>query len=147
MLLYDLALNKKVTKSKYNIFNLKDGLQYELSLEFNNAYYFDFLSTIAQAASLKLNNVKLVYDLETTGLIDNGSIPDILQICVLDYDTRNVFYNDYVDVGYSIPTFITELTGIKNRDIKGKPTIAQTISMIRERFQDIMSVKLIAHNG
>lgn len=64
-----------------------------------------------------------VIDLETTGL--SFLYDDIIEIGIIKVHDNNIIesYSQLIKPTYSIPPFITELTGITNEMVRNKPTI------------------------
>ena len=88
----------------------------------------------------------VVFDLETTGL--SCRFNEIIQIAATRLGpggavTAEVFAT-FVRPEVTIPSFITGLTGISNRDVAGAPPIAEALAAFSEFVGDAV---LIAHNG
>ncbi|WP_298840317.1 3'-5' exonuclease [Clostridium sp.] len=86
----------------------------------------------------------VIFDFETTGL--SAKEEKIIQIGALKYrnNERIDEFITYVNPQRSIPSFITNLTGIRNNDVKNSPTIAQALPTFLEF---IGSDVIIAHNA
>ena len=85
---------------------------------------------------MKLNLQKplVIFDLETTGL---DMVKDrVIQISYIKVfpDGREVRGNELVNPEKPIPDLITQLTGISDADVKGKPTFKQLASKLSEVF-------------
>lgn len=86
----------------------------------------------------------VVFDTETTGL--NPSYDKIIEISAIKFinnkkvDTFSTLINPKV----VIEPFITQLTGIKQEDLKDKPTINEVIPKFFEFIEDLT---LVAHNA
>lgn len=96
--------------------------------------------------------MKLVFDTETTGLIqpDNAPLeaqPRIIEVglvvCEDDWTIKEKF-NILIHPGFALPEEITKITGIKDSDLQGAPSFAGAISEITKRFKGADS--LYAHN-
>lgn len=92
---------------------------------------------------LALPNDYVVLDLETTG--QNPQEDDIIEISAVRY--RNGIevanFDQLISVGYSIPAFISSLTGITDEMLAGKPRIEDVLPA----FSDFIgSDILIGHN-
>ncbi len=86
----------------------------------------------------------VVFDFETTGL--DAKTEKIIQIGALRYKNNEKVdeFVTYVNPQKAIPSNITNLTGIKNSDVKNAPTISQ----IFPRFINFIGEDvLIAHNA
>jgi len=88
----------------------------------------------------------VVFDLETTGL--SSRFDEIIQIAAARLGpggvvTEEVFAT-FVRPEASIPSFITGLTGISNRDVAHAPPVAEALATFSQFVGDAV---LIAHNG
>ena len=93
----------------------------------------------------------LVFDVETTGLIRNGEpYPHIIQLSFLLYDTLNhqmiVSYDTYVKPSEKVvlSEFITELTGITQKDVDEGAPIKQVLKDFFQIFQ--LADIIVGHN-
>ncbi|MBU3146736.1 3'-5' exonuclease [Clostridium sp. CF012] len=86
----------------------------------------------------------VVFDFETTGL--SAREEKIIQIGALKYRNNEKVdeFITYVNPQKSISTIITNLTGIRNSDVKNAPTISQVFPKFLEFIGDDV---LIAHNA
>ena len=85
-----------------------------------------------------------VVDLETTGA---SAIYDrILEIAVVRLDGGEIVerYEQLVDPRVAVPPFITRLTGIDSRMVRGKPVFADVADAVRAALGD---APLVAHNA
>lgn len=86
---------------------------------------------------MKLNITKplIVFDLETTGLdLVNDRIIQISYIKVYP-DDKEERENLFVNPGKSIPTEVSELTGIYDADVKNAPTFKELSSSLNDKFK------------
>ena len=85
---------------------------------------------------MKLNLTKplVIFDLETTGLdLVKDRIIQISYIKVFP-NGEEIRGNEIINPEIPIPPFITQLTGISNDDVKGKPTFKQIASNLNQLF-------------
>ena len=85
---------------------------------------------------MKLNLKKplVIFDLETTGLdLVKSRIIQISYIMVYP-DGREERGNTLINPEEPIPSFVTQLTGISNDDVKDKPTFKQIAARLGEMF-------------
>ena len=87
-----------------------------------------------------------MFDLETTGL--SSRFDEIIQIAAARLGTGGVVTEEvfatFVRPEATIPSFITALTGISNRDVANSPPVAAALAA----FSDFVGESvLIAHNG
>ncbi len=88
----------------------------------------------------------VIFDLETTGLSPvDDSIIQIAAVRVVNgrIDPGDRFFT-YVDPGQAIDSFITDLTGITDEDVRGAPGAHQAVSQFSEFCGSSL---LVAHNG
>jgi DNA polymerase III epsilon subunit-like protein len=93
----------------------------------------------------------LIFDTETTGLIDNILIPMSRQPRIIEF--TGILFNDGIeDSIYStlfdpdehITPEITRITGIRNEDLKGKPRFQDKFDQIASLIEN--SDEVVAHN-
>ena len=88
----------------------------------------------------------VVFDLETTGLYPGDD--EIIQIAALRLVDGSIRRNDhffsYVNPGRSIDPFITDYTGISDRDVAGAPGPQEAVKAFSEFCGSSL---LVAHNG
>lgn len=94
----------------------------------------------------------VVFDVETTGFSSQND--RIISICLAkadfgvlksssDYDLELEIINEVFDPGRKIPTQVSRIHGISDRDVAGKPDFGKIAGKIRDF---IGSCPLIAHN-
>ena len=83
---------------------------------------FDFLSKVISKNTKPPSNY-VVFDIETTGFSRTND--RIIEIAADKYANGKLVdqFHSYVNPGYPIPVFITQLTGITNRNVAHAPTI------------------------
>lgn len=85
----------------------------------------------------------VVVDLETTGLSsENDTIIELAAVKVINGEIVDE-YSSLVDPKRSIPSYITEITGIDNSMVKGKPTIKKVMAEFLKFAGDL---PLVGHN-
>lgn len=146
---------------KYNLINFYTGKTHKIKTEITNSNMFKIFNILLDVSGLSFNNLNVVYDLETTGLIeykqganrfypkkdDIIKIPEILQITMKDYDDGLLLYNKHVKVSGKIDDLISELTGITEDKINKCPNIDKTKRWLGIQLRNTKSIRLIAHNG
>lgn len=82
-------------------------------------------------------------DIETTGA--SAWTSRVLEIGALRVENNQVMkhYSQLVDPEETIPPFITNLTGIQERDIRDKPTFYSVANDVKALFEDAI---FVAHN-
>jgi DNA polymerase III subunit epsilon len=88
----------------------------------------------------------VVFDLETTGL--SPDLDDIIQVAAVRMRGGRTLPGDsffsYADPGRPIPRFITQYTGVADRDVHGAP---RPVEVLRQLARFASGASLIAHNG
>lgn len=86
----------------------------------------------------------VVLDLETTGLspAKGGRIIEIAAVRVVQGQLQDTFHT-FVDPQLKIPPKVTQLTGITNKDVAGKPT---AFTVLPELYQFIGDAVVVCHN-
>ena len=95
-----------------------------------------FLYIVVQTNDMKLNLTKplVVFDLETTGLdLVNDRIIQISFIKVLP-NGKEERENIFINPEKPIPTEVTQLTGISDKDVTDAPTFRQKAKELADRF-------------
>lgn len=92
----------------------------------------------------KIVNDYVVFDTETTGL--DPSSDKIIEISAIKFiDNKKVAtFSTLINPNETIEPFITRLTGIKQEDLQGKPTIEEVLPKF---FDFIEGLTLVAHNA
>lgn len=96
--------------------------------------------------------MKLVFDTETTGLLqpDNSPLesqPRIIEVgLVVCDDSWSILdqVNILINPGFALPEEITKITGLKDSDLQGKPSFAAALPEIEQLFIGARSI--YAHN-
>lgn len=94
---------------------------------------------------IKQTNHFVVLDLETTGLSPNkgGRIIEIAAVRVVNGEIKDRFHT-LVNPQLKIPSKITNLTKISNKDVEDKPTINQVLP---EFYKFISNSVVVVHNA
>lgn len=87
-------------------------------------------------------NKFVVIDLETTGHSTHDKIIDV-GIVTIDQNEIVEEYSTLLNPKQDIPPFISNLTGIINKDVEGEPTFSEKADEITKRFEKSY---LVAHN-
>lgn len=94
---------------------------------------------------LKKSSHYAVIDIETTGLSPKkgGRMIEIAAVRVVNGQITDTFHT-LIDPQLKIPPKITGLTGIKNEDVQGKPTIFEVLPKL---YQFIGDAIVVCHNA
>jgi len=84
-----------------------------------------------------------VIDVETTGL--DASVDRVMEVGIIRFEQGRVVeqYGRLINPGIPIPEDSSRITGIKDEDVKDKPTFAELADQIHERLQ---GVGIVAYN-
>ncbi|MDR0297561.1 MAG: PolC-type DNA polymerase III [Streptococcaceae bacterium] len=86
----------------------------------------------------------VVFDIETTGL--SARFNDIIQIAASKMHKGNIIasFNEFLDPGYPISSFTTDLTSITDEMVEGSKPLADVLKDFQEFCRGSI---LVAHNG
>ena len=135
----------KLFRNKYKILNLLKGEELSLIISISPSDMWRLLEIVSKVGNLPFNEMNLVLDLETTGLITDV-MPEVIEISIVDYETGMIVFDSLVKPKQKICRFIRELTGITNEMASNGISIdllKKQLSKIWERFNDVV---LIGHN-
>lgn len=137
------------------IINFQTGYKYTIIAN-PKINHFEMLLKIVDLVGtkekIKLNNVVMVYDLETTGLIDpQGNIPDIIDRhfyepnmkCTIDTGLVKPHSMKVSEVSESI----LRLTNIDRKDLEKAENFYEFKNNMIKKISSCSRPKLIAHNG
>lgn len=93
--------------------------------------------------TLKFPSVYIVFDIESTGFSRQND--RIIEIAANKYVNGMIVdsFHSYVNPGYPIPIFITQLTGITNKDVENAPAIHEIKKAVLDFFGED---PLVGHN-
>lgn len=137
--IYGLMYYKKETRD-FKLINLYQGKEYTFNIKCNDI--LELLNIFLDAANLRLD-LRIIYDLETTGLINYNVYPNIIQIAMKEFD-YNIDIISTLVYTKKLPDFIKSLTGIQ--DVSDAPPLDEVKEIIKNRLRNINPI-LIAHNG
>lgn len=144
LLYYNNIFPKWDREKKLIIWNVLTGEKYYVYI--NPIVPFNFLCMLSDISGLKLNNISIGYDLETTGLDKNSC--KIIDIACIEYNLGFEIINTLIDNDIKLPQEIIELTHITDEMIKEN---SMKYDDFFKKFKNIMSYfhkpKFIAHNG
>ena len=86
----------------------------------------------------------IVLDVETTGLSPESD--DIIEFGAIKIENgqETDCFNTFIDPGYPIPPYITQITGITDTDVAGSPDL---LTAIRDIAAFISDFPIVAHNA
>jgi DNA polymerase-3 subunit alpha (Gram-positive type) len=106
--------------------------------------YDDQRQIIIGPNSESIDQEYVVFDIETTGF--SYTSDHIIEIGAVLVRNREIVetYNALIDPGVSLPSEIIELTGIRDEDLRGKPSIEKVLP---EFLEFVGSRPVVAHNA
>ena len=162
---------KKIYHNKFRIINLLSGLEHNVIFTIDSEKLFAIMKNMCVSGNLKFDSMKLVYDLETTGRIEQlvgkqsghridckqigfnpdkfftTKYPEIIEIAIRDYDTKMIIYNKLIKPSVKISYVITNITGITNDMLSDK----MDFDTFKVEFVQLMKLFchtfFLAHNG
>ena len=111
------------------------------------AYYYNDMdgnSAVIGKSNLPLDTEFVAFDIETTGL--NAQLDRMTEIGAVIFQGSRIIstFNTFVDPGIPIPADITNLTGIRDEDVRNAPGETEAL----EAFLDYAGGRpLVAHNA
>ena len=101
---------------------------------------------ISSGASVGLADCRFaVVDVETTGArVERGGRIIEVAVAILEGGTVHLAYEAVLDPGTRIPSWVTSLTGITERDVLGRPQFADVASGLGRALDDGV---FVAHNA
>lgn len=164
----------KIFHNKFKILNLLTGLEHYLILSIDPTNMFNVLIVLAQHGNLKFNRMNLVFDLETTGKINNLGpldhkpslnraiihysttkrkyfaevIPEIIEIAIKDYDTGMILLNTLVQPTEckKLDPEVEKLTGITDAMLLSAPLIDDVRKVLTRKMDSFTNYHMMAHN-
>jgi DNA polymerase III epsilon subunit-like protein len=132
------------------IWNFYIGSKFIIKLDKSELNIFKLLKILSKAINKKIENMIIIYDLETTGLAYSGNKMDIIERHFEEYSTNTILSTGLlkpVNVPF-IPFQITALTGITKEMVYSD---GDSFDTFRKEINDILNICnmpiFIAHNG
>lgn len=160
LLLYNFCYNYQNNicdffRFKCKLLNLLTGTEYYIVMSISPTNMFNLLIILAEIGNLYFENMNLVYDLETTGLIKSIKqndlstvvMPEIIEIAILDYETGMILVDNLVKPSVNITKQIIDITNITNDMLLNKPDINDLRKVLFHKMIRFKKPLLIAHNG
>ena len=151
LILYHNLLSPNLEKIYHlELWNFNLGKKYKILLEKDNFMNYELLKLLSVVLQEKLQNMIFIYDLETTGLIQNNQFVDIIDRHFEEYETSCVASSGLVKPTQNkcIPFEIMELTHISNEELLNYGDDYMKFSQeIDNIFSYCEEPIFIAHNG
>lgn len=129
---------------KFEIWNIISGIKHVVNFE-TFLHSFDLTLLFSKKFNIKLENVILIYDLETTGL--NVQHCEIIERYIHELNHDCEVSSGLIKPRSKIPTIVTKITGITNNDVRS----AENIKIFKNELCNILfhcdKPIFIAHNG
>jgi DNA polymerase III epsilon subunit-like protein len=150
MLLANFCWKGRFTSTS-SVINPIRGVEYRVEIKVSTSDMWKILNIVADHCNLKFTNLHVIFDLETTGLIENRNgkqiMPELVQITMREYETGLLIYNLHNRPVQSLTKFITKLIGVTDAMLVGKPDISKTKKWLSQQMRNVTDVAMYAHNG
>jgi DNA polymerase III epsilon subunit-like protein len=149
---YNLIKNNRIDKlEKMYIINFYEGFKFKINISNKDKINtFNILLKLSKILNTKLKNLYIMYDLETTGLIDDEKniYPEIIDRYFYEINLNCVIDEGLVKTTNKLPEIIIKLTNI-NDDMLDKEGIKQEdfYSNFIELNSNFEEPTYLAHNG
>ena len=148
---YNLIKNPNIKKlENMEIINFYNGTKYQIKLN-NSINSFEILLKLAQIINSKINNLIIIYDLETTGLINNNNnqeiYPEIIDRCFYEPILDTIIDNGLVIPSKPISELIINLTNITNEMLESGCPYKVFFNKFTNLNNYLNNPIYIAHNG
>ena len=151
MILYHNLLSPDFEKMYHlELWNFYVGKKFKIILQKDHFMNYELLKLLSVVIQEKLKNMIFIYDLETTGLIQNNNYVDIIDRHFEEYETSCIPSTGLVKPQKEkiIPYEIMQLTGISNEQLLINGDDFQKFSQeIDNIFSYCEEPIFIAHNG
>lgn len=142
---------KGLFKSTSHIINPIKGVEYTVSVGVSRADMWKVLNIVADKCNLRFTDLHVVFDLETTGLIDHNAgkkgMPEIVQIAMREYETGMCIYSHHNRPTKPLTKFIQEYVGVTDKMLRDKPDISKTRTWLATQLRNVTDLTMYAHNG
>lgn len=147
--LYGIARNRQIQGQQYTIYNFCKGMKYIIFIECHDP--FEALTLFSETGELQMTGLKLMYDLETNGLIDGEYVPYPIQICCKEYSTGMTVIPETLirlpkNVVYNEESYRTHKITSKQLQEDGQDLVAVQ-NYIVNRLRCVENAIYFAHNG
>ena len=127
----------------FQLWNFYDSLSYKFTFTIKDK--FEFLNIVCDLMNLKIDNLPILYDLETTGL--NTYTDKIVQIYAEENLYGSVICEELVNPEMKIPEVVINIHGISDEKVKDKLKIEEVKKKIDHKLRNVIRKELWAHNG
>ncbi len=149
LFIYNFIKNNSINKlEKMTILNFYEGKKINLKINSDKIDSFQLLLKFSKILNTKIRNLVILYDLETTGLIEEDKYPEIIDRYFYEINLDSVIDSGLVIPNKPISNEIYEITKIDN-DILQKEGVKYEIFF--KNFIELNNMfeypTYIAHNG
>ena len=165
----------RIYKNEYKIVNFLTGLEHHLRISIDSENMFRLLTLLAEVGDLSFSSMNLVYDLETTGKIEQFPLtpekpdndraevfttkmdenrmyygviyPEITEITIKDYETHMTIINKLVKPKGDISLEAQEVSGILPDMVMNAPNLEAVRNLLKLRMERFIKCTMMAHNG
>ncbi len=149
---YNLIKNNIINNfENMYVINFYEGIKFKINITNKEKFnIFDLLLKLSKILNTKIRNLVIMYDLETTGLIeeDNNKYPEIIDRYFYDINLKCVIDEGLVQSTNKLPDIITKLTNITDDMLKkdgiGQKDFFDKFIELNDNFEE---PTYLAHNG
>ncbi len=145
---YNLSLAPNIkNKNRILIYNFYDCMIHEIYFE-PKINSFQIILKLSEILKTPIDSLVIVYDLETTGLIQEDIYPEIIDRHFYEINLESVIDTGLVKPNNKISPFITQLTGITNNMLDETGQLSfEFMHKFRKLNVKFNKPIYIAHNG
>jgi DNA polymerase III epsilon subunit-like protein len=127
--------------NKFEIYHNKTKYLYSYNIQDK----FEFINTICDLLNLKIDNLTILYDLETTGL--DTSNDKIVQLYAEEQLFGTPLYYGLINPEMKIPEVVINIHHITNEMVKNQPRIEDVKKILNFKLRNVGRREIWAHNG
>jgi hypothetical protein len=148
--LYNFIKNQNIQNlENMCVINFYEGIKYNIKLKNTNKVdSFDLLLKLAKVLNTKIKNLVIMYDLETTGLINDDKYPEIIDRYFYDIKLNSVIDQGLIKPHKKLSEEVSKLTNITHEMLEKE---GDEFDLFKNKFIELNSYfdnpTYIAHNG
>ncbi len=145
--LYNFIKNNTIDKlEKMTIINFLEGKKYTIKVN-NKNDSFQLLLKLAKILNTKIRNLVILYDLETTGLINDNDYPEIIDRYFYEINLNCIIDSGLVKPNKKLPEEVSKLTNITDIMLKDAMSQQEFFNTFKDINSNFYYPTYIAHNG
>jgi len=145
---YNFIKNKRFDKLEtMYIINLLEGKKYNITLN-STLTSFDLLLMLAKILNTTIKNLVIMYDLETTGLINEDNYPEIIDRSFYEMNLDCSIDEGLIKTKEKLPEFISNLTNITDEMLNKQGELYEIFFNKFTNLNNYFDTPIyLAHNG